>query len=50
MQKKDAAELEPASVEDALERLSSDAENGLEQQEVRRRLDTFGPNTIEEID
>jgi len=39
MQKQDTTELEQASVKDALGRLSSDSENGLEHEEVRRRLD-----------
>ena len=48
MRRQKAAELEDASVEEALERLSSDARSGLSRDEVSRRMEQYGPNAIEE--
>lgn len=48
MTTQDLARLEEMSVDEALRHLSSDAERGLEPEEVSSRLERFGPNTIEE--
>ena len=44
----DASQFEEASVEEVLEKLSTDPASGLSDDEANRRREQYGPNTIEE--
>ncbi|WP_404361778.1 plasma-membrane proton-efflux P-type ATPase [Marinobacter sp.] len=45
---RDTSQLDDSSVDDALEKLDSDPENGLSPDEAEKRLQQYGPNSLEE--